>query len=295
VTAFYPYRSAVAKETYRSFYDSRSAKEWPIHSENRMVATSFGQTFVRISGPDGAPPLVLLPGMTATSLLWTPNIRAFSETYRTFAIDPIGDVGRSECSRPLRCLSDHIVWLDELFNELGLGDAVNMVGLSHGGWLTCQFALSFPKRVHKMVLLAPAATVQPFSLEFLIRGTLGATRRRYFVRAVVHWLFADLVLQDPIRAEAAVDGMLTTFQCMQLRRVITPTVLKDHELRSLRIPTLFIVGENEKIYAARKAVLRLQKVAPQIMAEIIPGAGHDFNLVQANMVNRKVLDFLALR
>jgi hypothetical protein len=66
VTAFYPYRSAVAKETYRSFYDSRSAKEWPIHSENRMVATSFGQTFVRISGPDGAPPLVLLPGMTAT-------------------------------------------------------------------------------------------------------------------------------------------------------------------------------------------------------------------------------------
>ena len=295
MTAFYPYRSAVAKETYRSFYDSRSANEWPIHSENRMVATSFGQTFVRISGPDGASPLVLLPGMTATSLLWTPNIRAFSEAYRTFAIDPIGDVGRSECSRPLRCLSDHIVWLDELFNELGLGDAVNMVGLSHGGWLTCQFALSFPKRVHKMVLLAPAATVQPFSLEFLIRGTLGATRRRYFVRAVVHWLFADLVLQDPIRAEAAVDGMLRTFHCMQLRRVITPTVLKDHELRSLRIPTLFIVGENEKIYAARKAVLRLQKVAPQIMAEIIPGAGHDFTIVQANMVNRKVLDFLALR
>ena len=31
------------------------------------------------------------------------------------------------------------------------------------------------------------------------------------------------------------------------------------------------------------------------MAEIIPGAGHDFTIVQANMVNRKVLDFLALR
>jgi pimeloyl-ACP methyl ester carboxylesterase len=59
------------------------------------------------------------------------------------------------------------------------------------------------------------------------------------------------------------------------------------------MPILFMVGENEKIYAARKAVLRLQRVAPQITAEIIPGAGHDFTVVQADMVNRKVLDFLA--
>jgi len=258
-----------------------------------MAATSFGRTFVRISGPDGAPPLVLLPGMTATSLLWTPNIRAFSEAHRTFAIDPIGDVGRSECSRPLRCLKDHLVWLDELFHTLRLGAAINIVGLSHGGWLACQFALSFPKRVNKMVLLAPAATVQRFSVEFLIRGTLAATRRRHFVRAVVQWLFADLALKDPRRADAAVDGMLRTFPCMQLRRVITPPVLQDDELRGLRIPTLFMVGENEKIYAARKAVLRLQRVAPQITAEIIPGAGHDFTIVQADIVNRKVLDFLA--
>jgi pimeloyl-ACP methyl ester carboxylesterase len=80
---------------------------------------------------------------------------------------------------------------------------------------------------------------------------------------------------------------------MQLRRVIAPTVLKDHELRSLRMPTLYLVGEHEKIYAAQKAMLRLKKVAPQITAEVIPGAGHDFTIVQAEMVNRKVLDFLA--
>jgi len=293
VTAFYPYRSLAAKETYLSFYDSRSVTEWPIHSENRMAATSFGQTFVRISGPAGAPPLVLLPGGTATSLMWAPNIRAFSEAYRTFAIDPIGDVGRSECSRPLRCLKDHLVWLDELFNTLELGDAVNIVGMSHGGWLTCQFALRFPKRLNKMVLLAPGATVQRFSAEFMIRGSLAATGSRHFVSAVVHWLFADLARTNQIRTDAAVDGMLRTFQCMQPWRVIAPTVLKDHELRSLRMPTLYLVGEHEKIYGAQNAMLRLKKVAPQITAEVIPGAGHDFTIVQAQMLNRKVLDFLA--
>jgi pimeloyl-ACP methyl ester carboxylesterase len=258
-----------------------------------MAATSFGRTFVRISGPDAAPPLVLLPGGTATSLMWAPNIRAFSEAHRTFAIDPIGDVGRSECRRPLRCLKDHLVWLDELLTALGLGTAVNIVGMSHGGWLACQFALSFPQRINRMILLAPAATVQHFSPEFLIRGTLAATRHRHFVRAFVQWLFADLARKDPGRADSAVDGMLTTFQCMQLRSMITPTVLRDDDLRSLRVPTLFMVAENEKIYAAQKAVLRLERVAPQITAEIIPGAGHDFTVVEADMVNRKVLRFLA--
>jgi pimeloyl-ACP methyl ester carboxylesterase len=258
-----------------------------------MAPTSFGQTFVRISGPAGAPPLVLLPGGTATSLMWAPNIRAFSEAYRTFAIDPIGDAGRSVCTKAVRCLNDLVAWLDELFSVLELGSAINIVGLSHGGWLTCQFALRFPERLNRIVLLAPAATVQRFSVEFMIRGALAATGSRHFVSAVVHWLFADLARTNQIRTDAAVDGMLRTFQCMQPWRMIAPTVLKDHELRSLRMPTLYMVGEHEKIYDAQKAMLRLKKVAPQITAEVIPGAGHDFTIVQAEMVNRKVLEFLA--
>jgi len=58
------------------------------------------------------------------------------------------------------------------------------------------------------------------------------------------------------------------------------------------VPTLFLVGENEKIYSAKKAVQRLNEVAPQIETEVIPNAGHDLTIVQAEMVNRKVLEFL---
>lgn len=269
MTDYYPYRSAAAKEMYLSFYDSLSAKEWPIHSENRMVPTSFGRTFVRISGPIGAPPLVLLPGMAATSLFWAPNVRALSEAYQTFAVDRIGDVGRSICIKAVRCLDDLVIWLDELFRALELGHAVNVVGLSHGGWLTCQFALRFPERLNRIALLAPAATVQRTSIEFMIRGALAATGSRHLARAVVRWLCADLARKDPSRVDAAIDRMLKTFQCVQLRRAITPTVLSDDELRSLRVPTLFMVGEHEKIYVAQKAVVRLKNVAPQITVEVI--------------------------
>jgi pimeloyl-ACP methyl ester carboxylesterase len=64
------------------------------------------------------------------------------------------------------------------------------------------------------------------------------------------------------------------------------------ELKSIKVPTLYLVGEHEKIYSAQKAVQRLHKVAPQIKTEVIPDAGHDLTIVQAEMVNKKLLEFL---
>jgi uncharacterized protein (UPF0264 family) len=58
------------------------------------------------------------------------------------------------------------------------------------------------------------------------------------------------------------------------------------------IHALFFVGENEKIYTAMKAIQRLNSVDPYIHTEIIPDAGDDLALVQTDMVNRKVLEFL---
>jgi pimeloyl-ACP methyl ester carboxylesterase len=74
--------------------------------------------------------------------------------------------------------------------------------------------------------------------------------------------------------------------------MVNPTVLTDEEFRSINMPALYLVGENEKIYSASKAIQRLHKVAPHIKAEVIPNAGHDLTIVQAEMVNTKVLEFL---
>src|SRR5207302_8885780 len=92
---YFPYRSEAARQVCFAYLDSLAAREWPIASEQRFVPTTDGETFVRISGPEGAPPLVLLHGATATSLMWAPNIAALSAEYRTFAVDQIGEFGRS--------------------------------------------------------------------------------------------------------------------------------------------------------------------------------------------------------
>ena len=75
-------------------------------------------------------------------------------------------------------------------------------------------------------------------------------------------------------------------------RLTEVTERLKEELKSIKVPTLYLVGEHEKIYSAQKAIQRLHKVAPHINTEIIPNAGHDLTIVQAEMVNTKVLEFL---
>ena len=95
-----------ARDLCFAYVDSQAAREWPIASEERTVPTTYGATFVRISGPTSAPPIVLLPGVATTSLMWAPNIQARSAEYHSFAVDQIGDFGRSVCTRPVQRLRD---------------------------------------------------------------------------------------------------------------------------------------------------------------------------------------------
>ncbi len=295
MTIYHPFRSAKAKEQYLNYYDIQ-AKAWPLASEAKMLDTSYGQTFVRISGPDGAPPLVLLPPAGGTSLFWKPNIEALSVDYKTYAVDNIFDNGRSVYSRPIKKPSDFVDWLDDLFTALDLGDNINLMGLSFGGWQTSLYALRFPQRLDKIVLLAPVATVLPVRLAFWVRAIPCIIPiHPYFPKSMFHWAFADLVNKDEAGravAEAFGTEMFLASRCYKLRPVPPVTVLTDEEWQSLNVPTLYLVGENEKIFSAQKAVQRLNKVAPQVKTKIILNAGHDLTVVQAEMVNRKVLDFL---
>ncbi len=81
-------------------------------------------------------------------------------------------------------------------------------------------------------------------------------------------------------------------KCFIYKSPPNPTVLQDDELNNLKVPALFIVGENERIYSAQKALRRLRRIAPQIKIELIPHAGHNLLWVNPEMVNLKILEFL---
>jgi len=291
-SAHHPFLSAQAKDAYLSYYDQR-AKAWPVASETRLVDTFLGRTFVRISGPAGAPPLVLLPGSVFNSLMWIPNIAALSAHYRTYAVDNIYDCGRSIYTRAPRNAEDFVRWLDELFTALGLGDGIHLMGLSYGSWLTHQYALRFPQRLAKIVLLAHPAVV-PMNAGFLLRLLLAFVSPRRF-SDFVYWLLRDTAEKDEAGQKLVADifgDMQLAGTCYKPKAVVAPKVVKDHELRDLRVPALFLMGEHEKTFPQQKALQRLNRLAPHLQTETIPGAGHDMNLAQADLVNEKVLAFL---
>jgi pimeloyl-ACP methyl ester carboxylesterase len=294
--SYHPFKSAKAKEQYLNYYDSRAIK-WPVASESKFVETSFGKTFVRISGPTGAPPLVLLPSANASSLIWLSNIRSLSKDYRVYAIDNIYDVGLSVYIRTLKQPEDFVSWLDEVFTGLGLEDNINLMGYSYGGWISSQYVLAHPERIHKMVLLAPAATIFPLPGEWAWRGILSAMPHRYFMKKLlVDWMFEDLVKRKDAdsreKLNSLIDDAMMGLRCFKMKMLVAPTVLTDKELEAIQVPTLFMVGEHEKIYSATEAVKRLNSMAPQIKTAIIHNASHDLPISQADLVDADVIDFL---
>jgi pimeloyl-ACP methyl ester carboxylesterase len=295
--SFYPFRSEQAKAEYEAFCLER-AKAWPLPSESMIIETASGRTFVRASGRITDPPLVVLPGARTSSLIWIHNIAALSAHYRTYALDTLGDVGLSVNRRETSKPEDLVNWLDEVFTVLVPEGPLSLMGISYGGWLAGQYALRFPGRLRNVVLLAPACTVLPVSFAFLVRIGLLSIPVGGPLRRTLRWLFRDAVRSgDTCRAlvEEAIADVQLAQRLFDLPRPAWPTVIGDKAWQGFSVPCLFLVGENEKIYSAEAAVGRLKRVAPQVKAEIIPGAGHDLTIVQADLVARKVLAFLGKR
>jgi pimeloyl-ACP methyl ester carboxylesterase len=294
-TSYHPFRSQKAKDRYLKRYDMR-AQAWPVASETKTVDTSYGHTFVRICGPPEGRPLVLLPSAAASSLIWMMNVEALSAHYRVYAVDNIYDFGRSANSRDIKSANDLTNWLDGLFDALQLGNNINLMGLSYGAWITGLYALRHPDRLGKIVMCAPPATVFPLPAAWVWYGLTGLIPHRYFLRNMTRWMFKDLTRKEDEASrgllENLVEDAFVGLRCFKLKMPVAPTVLTDEQLQSIKVPALFLVGENEVIYPAQNAIQRLKDVAPSIRAEIIPDAGHDLTIVQAKMVNEKVLDFL---
>jgi len=294
MTEHHPFRSAEAKERFLEAYDKKALK-WPVASEARVVETSYGPTHVRISGPKGAAPLVLLHGIGGSSLHWIPNIQELSAGFRTYAVDTINDNGRSVSTRPIENHDDYVKWLDELFTGLKLGNDINIVGMSYGGWMATRYALSHPERTGRLVLLAPAGTVLQLRFGFISRAVMCLIPHRYFTKRTLYWLLEDMAKKDEhslALLEEEVDFAYLAIRSFKPHNNVNPAVLDDKELNGIQVPTLYMVGENEKIYSAHEAVERLNRVAPRIRTEVIADTGHDLTITQAKLVNRKILEFL---
>lgn len=292
---FHPFRSEKAKIQYNAFEDEM-AKSWPIKSEERIVETSHGKTFMRISGPEDGPTLILLPGGGSNSLIWHANIEALSRKYRTYALDNIYDYGRSIYTQQLESGQDYASWLDELSDSLHLGNDIRIIGYSYGGWVVSQFALYHAERLKQVVLVAPAFTVLPLSDEYILEMVKTLIPIRYYKSRIMYWVWKDLSEMGEggqNLVEERINYYQLSLKSFKFKQPVNPTVLTDRELTEVPVPILYIVGENETVYNAHEAISRFNKVNPEIQTELMSDTGHDLMFTHTDRFNSIVLDFMA--
>jgi pimeloyl-ACP methyl ester carboxylesterase len=268
-----PFRSPRARDDFIAKYDAVVA-DWPVEYEERDLKTDFGTTHVIVSGPESAPPLVLLHGAGATALMWRPVIEALSATYRCYCVDTIIEGNKSIATRRSLGKTKLVVWLRQVLAALDV-EQVRVVGLSYGGWLAANLAVQSPEIVNRLVLLCPAATLAPITLAFY-RGVLSANLRRSPERArrFIQWMSstpnvetdptADLILTAVLSGKSMPTGLTP------------PTVLSDDTLRRITVPTTVLIGDREVIYRGgpHAALARAKRLIPDVQTHLMPDANH---------------------
>jgi pimeloyl-ACP methyl ester carboxylesterase len=76
------------------------------------------------------------------------------------------------------------------------------------------------------------------------------------------------------------------------RARIAPTAFSDDELRSVRVPTLLLIGRQEVLYEPGAALDRARKLIPRLQGNLVPFASHGMCSSQHQLVDDRVLDFL---
>lgn len=284
------FKSAEGEAKYNAAYDAALAL-WGVKYECLKVPTRFGSTHVIASGLEDAPPLVLLHGIAISSTCWHPNIAGLSYDFRIFAVDVIGDAGRSVPSNTPKNRSEHGEWLIDVFNELHIAQA-HLAGLSYGGFLTLNFALHAPERVRRMVLLSPAASIARFRLGFWLRMLAKMVLPTRPNRAAFNNTVRSISVRSDSPEDPVFEQMFLNFCFGRFRVKVWPVVFKDEELRRVSVPTLLLIGDREIIYDPRAAVERATRLIPRIKAEIIPKAGHFVSFDQPESVDARILAFL---
>lgn len=228
------------------------------------------------------PPLLLLPGMKTTSASWASLAGPLGERFSCRAVDVPGDAGYSS-GRP-KSLDSLMEWMTEVVGQ----DRPHVVGMSYGGWLGLEFALRWPQRVDRLVLIAPAGILS-MNPEFIWRGLpMLVWPRRSFVDAYLRW--AAVPSPDP-RYEEWMSGLVDLMHqgLREGKRTLMPLPRRPVDVRSLRTPTLLILGEQEKIYAAAAA---RDRVADTMQTRLLAAASHDVIYAQADAVSREIIAFL---
>ncbi|XP_011177916.2 (Lyso)-N-acylphosphatidylethanolamine lipase isoform X2 [Zeugodacus cucurbitae] len=267
-------------------------------------------------------PLVLLHGLGAGVAMWVMNLDSIAKDRPVYAMDVLG-FGRS--SRPsfsndaLICEKQFVKSVEEWRREMNINSMV-LLGHSMGGFIASSYALSYPEKVHHLILADPwgfpekpsdanntrqiplwvralAYALTPLNPLWALRaaGPLGQwvvekTRpdiTRKFAAAVEedNNLLPQYIHQCNAQTpsgESAFHTMMASFGWAKYPMI--------HRIKNVRddIPITFIYGSRSWIDSSSGEKIKAQRVRSKVDIKIVSGAGHHVYADKPEVFNRYV-------
>jgi pimeloyl-ACP methyl ester carboxylesterase len=255
----------------------------PIQVNERVVEVGPIQARVLVAGTGD--PVLFVHG--AGGLMWDPFLEALAADHTVYAVEHPGG-GESDALTHLPGIWELVLFYDELLDVLGL-DTVQVVGHSFGGMVAAELASNSPKRVSRLVLIAPI-------------GFWREDKPIPDIAGIPPETLPGLVLADPNSPLAATmvppaDDPQALFEAAvrmaSILHFIWPIPDKglDRRIHRVTAPTLLIWGAQDKLVDpvyAEEFTSRLR----DSRLEVVQDAGHLPQLEQTDAVRDHVLRFL---
>jgi pimeloyl-ACP methyl ester carboxylesterase len=242
-----------------------------------------GRISYQVSG-SGSPAVLLSHGFAATSAMFAANVPAIAVSHEVITWDLRGHGGSDspadpECYTAAEALADMAALLTACGHERAV-----LAGQSLGGYLSLDFALTFPARVAGLVLIDTGPGFRNDAARDRWNANAVRTADRFAERGL-----ASLGSGAEVRVSQHRDA-----SGLALAARHTLTQRDSHVLDGLpqiAVPTLVIVGSDDEPFLGAADYMTAK--IPLGQKVVIPGAGHAPNVEEPELVNSAVLGFLA--
>ncbi len=253
--------------------------------------------YYEIHGNEKAPEtIVFLNGLSQSTVAWVLTIPSFKKEYRIVLIDFIFQ-GKSDKTGEWRNFDQHAKDLVFVLDELKLQKPI-IAGLSYGSMVAQHFAVNYPHRLSKLILMATFASKTPYyeaielswwrALEF---GGYNLMLDIMLPTVLSERYFSNPLMPIDLMKQARQDAQDDKQSLFKLMRATKERPDYRPELKKIAVPTLVIQGEKDMLLPVHLAD-EVAKAIPGAKLEIIAHVGHTLNLEAVPQMCALISDFI---
>jgi pimeloyl-ACP methyl ester carboxylesterase len=235
---------------------------------------------------------VFLHGWIASHQLYRRVFHELGAMFHYYALDLVG-FGDSDKPGPRECAYDPPFYAESLRAFLYAVDVrhpVTLVGQSMGGMVAAEFAIRFPQRVKRLILVDSAGIeVPPPALGRLLQAPIlgralymavGGSRKAlkdFLLNDVWHnkAVYDDAVIDDMLRVQRQPGGKAAAYAAMT--RMVSPRAFRAFQSRfdDISVPTRILWGERDPLFPLATCGRAIERKIRGSKLAVVRDSGHE--------------------